>query len=110
VELAFEGQELWDMKRWRIADKVWNGNAMSNADFINASNIGSATRASTQVFGLWPYKYYNPGDPNHNKYIFKVIKPSRVTAAHRFRFGNYYSLISQDIINRNPKIVRNPNQ
>lgn len=110
VELAFEGHELWDMKRWRLADKVWNGNNMSNADFINATDIGSATRTSTQVFGLWPYKYYNPGNANHNKYIFKVVKPSRVTAAHRFRLGNYYSLINQDIINRNPKIVRNPNQ
>ncbi|MDN3588537.1 RagB/SusD family nutrient uptake outer membrane protein [Pedobacter aquatilis] len=110
VELAFEGHELWDLKRWRLADKVWNGNAMSTADFTNASNIGSSTKQSTQVFGLWPYKYYNPGNANHNKYVFKVVKPSRVTAAHRFRFGNYYSLINQDIINRNPKIVRNPNQ
>ncbi|WP_231491364.1 RagB/SusD family nutrient uptake outer membrane protein [Pedobacter sp. Leaf170] len=110
VELAFEGHELWDMKRWRLADKVWNGNSMSTADFTNASNIGSSTKQSTQVYGLWPYKYYNPGDPNHNKYIFKVVKPSRVTAAHRFRLGNYYSFINQDIINRNPKIVRNPNQ
>ncbi|WP_316739341.1 RagB/SusD family nutrient uptake outer membrane protein [Pedobacter aquatilis] len=110
VELAFEGHELWDMKRWRLADKVWNGNAMSTADFTNASNIGSSTKQSTQVYGLWPYKYYNPGDANHNKYVFKVVKPSRVTAAHRFRLGNYYSFINQDIINRNPKIVRNPNQ
>ncbi|WP_443946872.1 RagB/SusD family nutrient uptake outer membrane protein [Pedobacter sp. AW1-32] len=110
VELAFEGHELWDMKRWRLADKVWNGVALSNADFTNASNIGSATRVSTQVFGLWPYKYYNPGDPNHNKYVFKVVKPSRVTAAHRFRLGNYYSQITQNVLNGNPKIIRNPNQ
>lgn len=110
LELAFEGHQLWDMKRWRLADKVWNGNNMSNTDFINASNIGSATRTSTQVFGLWPYKYHNPGNANHGKYLFKVVKPSRVTAAHRFRLGNYYSQINQDIINRNPKIVRNPNQ
>jgi hypothetical protein len=110
VEFAFEGHELWDMKRWRLADKVWNGNNMSAADFINASNIGSSTRTSTQVFGLWPYKYYDPGNANHLKYIFKVIKPSRVTAAHRFRLGNYYSLIGQNVLNGNPKIVRNPNQ
>jgi len=83
---------------------------MSTADFINANNIGSATRTSTQVFGLWPYKYYNPGNENHLKYIFKVVKPSRVTAAHRFRIGNYYSSIGQDVLNGNPKIVRNPNQ
>lgn len=110
VELAFEGHELWDMKRWRLADKAWNGNAMSVADFTNAANIGVAARTNTQVFGLWPYKYYNPGDANDGKYVFKVVKPSKVTAAHRFRLGNYYSLINQDIINRNPKIVKNPNQ
>jgi hypothetical protein len=110
VELAFEGHELWDMKRWRLADKAWNGNAMSVADFTNATNIGVAARTNTQVFGLWPYKYYNPGDANDGKYVFKVVKPSKVTAAHRFRLGNYYSLINQDIINRNPKIVKNPNQ
>ncbi|KLT65657.1 RagB/SusD family nutrient uptake outer membrane protein [Pedobacter sp. BMA] len=110
VELAFEGHELWDMKRWRIADKVWNGSNMSTTDFVNATNIGSATRTSTQVFGLWPYKYYNPGNVNNGKYIFKVIKPSRVTAAHRFRLGNYYSMIPQGVLNGNPKIVRNPNQ
>lgn len=110
VEFAFEGHQLWDMKRWRLADKVWNGNNMSANDFINATNIGSATRVSTQVFGLWPYKYYNPGNANHLKYVFKVVKPSRVTAAHRFRIGNYYSQIAQDVLNGNPKIVRNPNQ
>lgn len=110
VELAFEGHELWDMKRWRLADKVWNGNNMAASDFINANNIGSSTRTNTQVFGLWPYKYYNPGNANNGKYVFKVVKPSRVTAAHRFRLGNYYSEIGQNVLNGNPKIVRNPNQ
>lgn len=110
VEFAFEDQELWDMKRWRLADKVWNGNTMSASDFTNAANIGSATKTNTQVFGLWPYKYYNPGNPNNGKYLFKVVKPSRVTVGHRFRLGNYYSSINQDILSNNPKIVRNPNQ
>ena len=26
VEFAFEDHRYWDMKRWRLADKVWNGN------------------------------------------------------------------------------------
>lgn len=110
VEFAFEDQQLWDMKRWRLADKVWNGNTMNPSNFINATDIGSATRTSTQVFGLWPYRYYNPGNANNGKYLFKVVKPSRVTAAHRFRLGNYYSEISSDILSNNPKIIRNPNQ
>src|SRR5690606_2147124 len=39
VEFAFEGQELWDMKRWRIADKVWNGQSISADQLVQ--NIGS---------------------------------------------------------------------
>jgi hypothetical protein len=110
VELAFEGHQLFDMKRWRIAHTVWNGTVMNESNFTNATNIGSTSRPSTMVFGLWPYKYFNPGNPNDGKYIFKVVKPSRVTAAHRFRLGNYYSEIGQNVLNGNPKIVRNPNQ
>lgn len=108
VELAFEGHQLWDMKRWRIADKVWNGNTMTTTSVTE--NIGSATKTSTMIFGLWPYKYHDPGNANHGKYIFKVVKPSRVTLAHRFRLGNYYSFISDGIRNNNPLIIRNPNQ
>lgn len=26
VEFAFEDHRYWDLKRWRLADKVWNGN------------------------------------------------------------------------------------
>lgn len=29
VELAYEGHELWDMKRWRLAHLVWNGQNMN---------------------------------------------------------------------------------
>lgn len=108
VELAFEDHILWDKKRWRIAHLSWNG------EFINETsvtqNIGSATKPQTMVFGLWAYKYYNPGNANHNKYIFKVVKPSRVSQAHRFRLGNYYSFINDGIRSNNPKIVRQPNQ
>jgi hypothetical protein len=105
VELAFEGHILWDMKRWRLAHVVWDG---SNTGL--PTNLESATEPSTQVFGLHPFKIYNPGNPDDGKYIFKVVKPSRVTNFHRFRFGNYYSFIGDNIINANPKLVRNPNQ
>nr|WP_321412581.1 RagB/SusD family nutrient uptake outer membrane protein [uncultured Carboxylicivirga sp.] len=105
VELAFEGHELWDMKRWRLAHQVWNGEAVDLS-----TNIGVADEIQTRVFGLWPYKYYDEnGSENNYKYVFKVVKPSNVIASHRFRMGNYYSSISDDVINRNPQIVRNPN-
>ncbi|QKZ13620.1 RagB/SusD family nutrient uptake outer membrane protein [Spirosoma sp. KUDC1026] len=105
VELAFEGHELWDYKRWRLAHVVWNG---VSADLTK--NPGKADEPSTRVFGLWPYKVYNPGQPNDGKWVFQQVLPSRVTNAHRFRLGNYYSFISDEIRTNNPQIVRNPNQ
>lgn len=50
-----------------------------------------------------------PGNPNHGKWVFEKRMPSIVTAADRFRLGNYYSRISDEIVNNNPKIVKNPN-
>ncbi|WP_423147203.1 RagB/SusD family nutrient uptake outer membrane protein [Rubrolithibacter danxiaensis] len=108
VELAFEGHLLFDMKRWRLAHIVWDGNPMTVSDLV--SNIGSATKRNTQPFGLWPYKYYNPGNPNNGKWVFREVKPSKVTGANRFLLGNYYSNIGEDILAANPKIVRQPNQ
>lgn len=108
VELVFEGHTLYDMKRWRLAHVVWDGNQMSVTDLV--SNIGKATKRNTQPWGLWPYKYYNPGNANNGKWIFKEVRPSPVTGANRFQLGNYYSQISDDILGANPKIVRQPNQ
>jgi hypothetical protein len=108
VELAFEDHTLWDMKRWRLATEVWNGSNMTEADLI--SNIGKADKPNTQVFGLIPYKYYAPNNPNNGKWVFKIAKPNAVTNPDRFRLGNYYSYIGDNIIANNPKIIRNPNQ
>ena len=105
VELAFENHLLWDMKRWRIAHLTWDG---SNSDLT--TQPGKATEPSTRVYSLWPYKVYNPGAANHNKWAFRKVLSGRVTQSHIFRLGNYYSRISDGIINNNPTIVRNPNQ
>lgn len=105
VELAFEGHILWDLKRWRLAHKVWNGQAVNLT-----SNPMKADEPSTRPFGLWPYKYYNPGNPNDGKYVFEVVVPREVTNSRRFRMGNYYSNINDGIIASNPLLVRNPNQ
>ena len=108
VELAFEGHYFYDLKRWALAHIVWDGNAMSQSDLV--SNIGSATKRSTQPWGLWPYKIYAPGTANDGKWIFKETLPAKVTGANLFRFGNYYSAIDDGIRAANPKIVRQPNQ
>lgn len=108
VELAFEGHELWDLKRWRIAHVVLNGQNMNANSLLH--NIGQATKTKTQVFGLWPYKIYNPGADDHDQWIYNIVQPTRVTNSDRFRLGNYYFFIIEDIRNRNPLIIMNPNQ
>ncbi|WP_028298351.1 RagB/SusD family nutrient uptake outer membrane protein [Olivibacter sitiensis] len=105
VEFAFEGHQLWDMKRWRLAHLVWNG-----TNHPLTTNIGNADEPSTRPFGLWPYQIYDPNGSDDGKWVFRQILPREVTNPDRFRLGNYYSFISDDIRNRNPKIVRNPNQ
>jgi hypothetical protein len=108
VELAFEGHILFDKKRWRIAHIVWDGAPTTLSDLT--SNLGKATKRSTQPWGLWPYKIHNPGNPNHGKWIFRETLPAVVTGSNRFQLGNYYTQISDNIIAANPKIIRQPNQ
>jgi starch-binding outer membrane protein, SusD/RagB family len=95
VELAFEDHRLWDLKRWRIADKVWNGNAAS---------------PDAMIYALYPYRVVHPGDAHDGKYVFvKMIAP-RFRAPRFFQLGNYYTSIDQSVLNNNPKIVKNPFQ
>lgn len=108
VELAFEGHILFDLKRWRIAHIVWDGTPLAKSDLL--SNIVLATKRNTQPWGLWPYKYYNPGNPNDGKWIYKEVLPAPVTGTNRFLFGNYYSFIDDNIRSANPKILKQPNQ
>ncbi|MBB5644641.1 RagB/SusD family nutrient uptake outer membrane protein [Pedobacter cryoconitis] len=108
VELVFEGHTLYDMKRWRLAHIVWDGSKMSVSQLV--SDIGLSTKKNTQPYGLWPYKYYNPGNPNHGKWLFKEVLPTAVTGANMFQMGNYYSTIGDDVLSANPKIVKQPNQ
>ncbi len=105
VELAFEGHILWDMKRWRLAHKVWNGEMQPLTD-----KPWKADEVSNRVFGLWPYKYCDPGNENDGKYLFEQVVPAEVTGADYFRLGNYYSRISDDVLSKNPLLVKNPNQ
>jgi hypothetical protein len=109
VELAFEGHLLFDMKRWRLAHVIWDGTKMTVADLLG--NIGKeSTKRNTQPFSLWPYKYHNPGNANHGKWLYKINMLGAVTAANRFQMGNYYSFIDDNVRANNPKIVRQPNQ
>lgn len=94
VELAFEDHRLWDLKRWRIAHTVLNGNASNE---------------KSMIYALYPYRVVRPGDAARDgKYVFVKMLAPRFRAPRFFRVENYYSSIAQDVRNNNPKIVPNP--
>lgn len=95
VEFAFEDHRYWDMKRWRLADKVWNG--VTND--VNA-----------QQWALFPYKVNAPGTPNDGKWVFEKQADHMSPYARNFQLKNYYNFINLDWINNNPKFVKNPYQ
>jgi hypothetical protein len=95
VEFAFEDHRYWDMKRWRLADKVWNGN-----------NNDPAARHRR----LWPYRVVAPGDPANGKWVFIEEFLFMSPNARYFQMRNYYNFLNMDWINNNPKLVKNPYQ
>jgi hypothetical protein len=93
-EFAFEDHRVWDLKRWRIADQVWNG---------NPNNPNSV------VYALYPYRVIRPGDAARDgKYIFVKLVAPRFRTPRLFQQFNYYSRFDQAIINNNSKIIQNP--
>ena len=93
VELAFEDHRFFDLKRWRIAHEIWDGDESSE---------------KAVVYGLYPYRIFRPGHPDNNHYIYNRMRPTRFRRARLFRLGNYYASIDQGVLNNNPKLVRNP--
>ena len=81
VELAFEGgHRYWDIRRWHIADKL-----ISNTKFT----------------ALYPYYVFADG-----AYIFKTEK---VGYALTFYPNLYYERIPKGEIDKDPKLIQNPN-
>lgn len=93
VELAFEDHRYFDLKRWRIADQVWNGQDSDK---------------NAVIHGLYPYRIYRPGHADDGKYIFVRVRPTRFKKPRYFRMANYYSSIDQAVLDNNPKIIKNP--
>lgn len=93
VELAFEDHRYFDLKRWRIAHEVWNGDA---------------TDDNAMVHGLYPYRVVREGHPDDGKYIYVKLIPSRFKQARYFRLANYYSSFPSSALSNNPLLVKNP--
>ena len=95
VEFAFEFHRWWDLKRWRIADKVFDGDDNS---------------ATARHRVLWPYKVVAPGNVNDGKWVFVEDKYFMSPNARLFQMRNYYNFVDHSWINNNPKHVKNPYQ
>ncbi|NDV68543.1 RagB/SusD family nutrient uptake outer membrane protein [Dysgonomonas sp. 25] len=92
-ELAFEDHRFWDLKRWRIAHRLWTGSVSDETANVNA---------------LYPYRVV--GGPQDGKFIFVRQRAPRVTQPRYFRLGSYYTALDATVLNNNPKLVRNPLQ
>jgi starch-binding outer membrane protein, SusD/RagB family len=94
VELCYEDHRTWDLARWRIATTVWDGQA-SNPKAV--------------LYALFPYRVINSVDPTKNgKYVFDKFVAPKFVAPRFYQMGNYYSSISQTVLDNNPLIVKNP--
>lgn len=98
IELAFEDHRYNDLKRWRIADEVWN------YDRNNENAV---------MYGLYPYKIYAPGDANDGKWIYRKVRlEHRGTEADKGRpinFDNTMYYATYPMNEGNPYIEPNPN-
>lgn len=98
VELAFEDHRYYDLKRWRLADELWEFNRDSE---------------TAVLYGLWPYKIYAPGDAKDGKWLYRKVKiEHRGTATDmgmplNFDRTMYYSTYPMN--EGNPYIEMNPN-
>lgn len=101
VELACEDHRFYDVKRWRIADEIWNG---------------SQTNPTAVIYALWPYKIYRPGNATDGKWIYRRLRlrgthviNGAVRQPLRFNLGVYYSEIPGDALGNNTLLEKNPN-
>ena len=93
IELAFEDHRYFDLKRWRKAHTVWNGDA---------------NNPNTMIYALYPYRVV--GGPHDGKYVFDKMIAPRFRNPRYFQLANYYTFIPQHARDNNPKIIPNPFQ
>lgn len=80
-ELMFENQRWWDIRRWRVADKVLN---------------------QTKLHGLMPYYVLD-----EKKYIF-IREYNTDGKTYTFNIRDYYEPIPGGEINKDPNLIQNP--
>lgn len=81
VEFAFENHRFYDLKRWRLADKLWDNN----------ENTPTAVHRV-----LFPYQIDQEGNPNDLKWVFDATTTYMSPYPRYFQPKNYYNFINQD--------------
>ncbi|NDV70155.1 RagB/SusD family nutrient uptake outer membrane protein [Dysgonomonas sp. 25] len=95
VEFVYENHRYWDLKRFRLAHTIWDGN-VSNEKAVH--------------YSLYPYKINDASHPQNGKWVFDKVKTFTTEYPRKFRLQNYYNFFDQDWLNKNPKLVKNPYQ
>lgn len=95
VEFAYENHRYWDLKRWRKAHTVWNG---------------EDGNPKAKMYALFPYKIKDATHPQNGKWVFDKQAAHMAPYPRYFQYRNYYNFIDQSWINNNPKLVKNPYQ
>jgi hypothetical protein len=93
VELAFEDHRFYDLRRWRIAHELWNGDNTNPVCSLGA---------------LYPFRVI--GGPDDGKYIFEKVNTIGMKGLlpRYFQLKNYYASIATAVRTNNPKIIQNP--
>lgn len=94
-EFNFERHRYWDVRRWRIADQIWDGDP---------------TNPKAVMYTLLPFKVYRPGHADDGKWVFWKRKSDKAINPKLFNVANYYAEYDQGWRNKNPKLVQNPYQ
>ncbi len=82
IEMAFEDQRYWDVRRWRIAEEALSVQIKGIRSLRHIDNLGEET------------------------FSYEIINAE--SQPMRFDQRHYYLPIGQDRVNNNPKLIENP--
>ncbi len=95
VEFAYENHRFWDMKRWRLAHRIWTGN----------SNDYSATH-----YALFPYRIKDASSEYNGKWVYEKQIAYMTVYPRFFQLKNYYNFLDNEWLDNNPRLIKNPYQ
>lgn len=93
VEFALEDHRWWDLKRWRRAHIVWDGQSEDSRHYV-----------------LFPFRVKDNRRQENGKWAYIRKTSPIILQARTFRLRNYYNFLDDNWLANNPKLVKNPYQ